>query len=135
MRIEGAMPPRPVRPKPIITLAQAKAKAAAEERAKAALKEAQKKTFDGVPGHKRRESFAVSSTKIPTVSPRQNRSALLRASKDSPPPSSYQCTSLHHSLTTTTPFGGCCCVVFFVLALTRGFVECALQSERRSVRL
>jgi hypothetical protein len=92
LRIEGTPPPKPVRPKPIITLAQAKAKAAEEERAKAALKEAQKKTFDGVPGHKRRESFSVSSTKVPTVTPRQNRSALLRASKESPPPSSYQCT-------------------------------------------
>ncbi|KAF8476558.1 hypothetical protein DFH94DRAFT_694681 [Russula ochroleuca] len=90
LRIEGTPPPKPVRPKPIITLAQAKAKAAEEERAKAVLKEAQKKTFDGVPGHKRRESFSVSSTKTPTVTPRQNRSALLRASKDSPPPSSYQ---------------------------------------------
>jgi hypothetical protein len=92
LRIEGAPPPKP-RPKPIITLAQAKAKAAEEERAKAALKEAQARTFDGVPGHKRRESFSVSSTKSPTVTPKQNRSALLRASKDTPPPSSYQCTS------------------------------------------
>lgn len=93
LRIEGATPPKPFRPKPIITLAQAKAKAAEEERAKAALKEAQARTFDGVPGHKRRDSFSVSSTKTPTVTPRQNRSALLRASKDTPPPSSYQCTS------------------------------------------
>src|SRR6266403_288717 len=68
LRIEGAPPPRPFRPKPIITLAQAKAKAAEEERAKAALKEAQARTFDGVPGHKRRESFSVASTKTPTVS-------------------------------------------------------------------
>jgi hypothetical protein len=57
------------------------------------LKEAQARTFDGVPGHKRRESFSVSSTKSPTVTPRANRSAALRASKDTPPPSSYQCTS------------------------------------------
>ncbi|KAF8500911.1 hypothetical protein F5888DRAFT_1793300 [Russula emetica] len=90
LRIEGATPPKPFRPKPIITLAQAKAKAAEEERAKAALKEAQARTFDGVPGHKRRESFSVSSTKSPTVTPKQNRSALLRASKDATPPSSYQ---------------------------------------------
>ena len=92
LRISGATPPRPVRPKPIITLAQAKAKAEEEARAAAALKEAQKRTFDGVPGHKRRESFSVSSTRPPSVSPRQNRSALLRASKDTPPPTSYQCT-------------------------------------------
>lgn len=93
LRISGAPPPKP-RPKPIITLAQAKAKAAAEERTRVALKEAQAKTFDGVPGHKRRESFSVSSTKVPIVAPRQNRSAMLRASKETPPPSSYQCTSL-----------------------------------------
>ncbi|KAH9065344.1 hypothetical protein EDB87DRAFT_1057019 [Lactarius vividus] len=90
LRISGATPPRPVRPKPIITLAQAKAKAEEEARAAAALKEAQAITFDGVPGHKRRESFSVVSTKPPVVTPRQNRSALLRASKDTPPPSSYQ---------------------------------------------
>jgi hypothetical protein len=92
LRISGAPPPKP-RPKPIITLAQAKAKAAEEQRAKEALKEAQARTFDGVPGHKRRESFSVSSTKAPTISPRPNRSAQLRASKDAAPPSSYQCTS------------------------------------------
>jgi len=92
LRISGATPPRPVRPKPIITLAQVRAKAEEEARAAAALKEAQVRTFDGVPGHKRRESFSVASTKSPVVTPRQNRSALLRASKDTPPPSSYQCT-------------------------------------------
>jgi hypothetical protein len=93
LRIERTPPPKPVRPKPIITIAQAKAKVAEEERAKAALKEAQAKTFDGVPGHKRRDSFSVSSTKAPTIAPRPNRSAQLRASKDAAPPSSYQCTS------------------------------------------
>ncbi|KAI9465422.1 hypothetical protein BJY52DRAFT_1113662 [Lactarius psammicola] len=97
LRISGATPPRPVRPKPIITLAQAKAKAEEEARAAAALKEAQARTFDGVPGHKRRESFSVASTKSPVVTPRQNRSALLRASKDTPPPSSYQCTDVIYS--------------------------------------
>ncbi|KAI9443285.1 hypothetical protein H4582DRAFT_2072347 [Lactarius indigo] len=90
LRISGATPPRPVRPKPIITLAQAKAKAEEEARAAAALKEAQAITFNGVPGHKRRESFSVASTKPPVVTPRQNRAAALRASKDTPPPSSYQ---------------------------------------------
>lgn len=94
LRISGALPPIPVRPKPIITLADAKAKAAKEERAQAALKEAQARMFDGVPGHKRRRSISVSSTtNAPTISPRQNRSALLRASKDPVPPSSYQCKS------------------------------------------
>ncbi|KAI9509208.1 hypothetical protein F5148DRAFT_978626 [Russula earlei] len=95
LRISGATPPTPVVPKPIITIAQAKAKAAEEERAKAALQEAQARTFEGVPGHKRRESISVSSTaKAPTITPRQNRSALLRASKDATPPSSYQCASV-----------------------------------------
>ena len=48
-------------------------------------------TFDGVPGHKRRETFSVASTKAPTVSPRTNRSAALRAMKEStPPPSSCE---------------------------------------------
>jgi hypothetical protein len=96
LRISGAPPPRPVRPKPIITLAQAKAKAQEEARVAAVLKEAQARTFDGVPGHKRRESFSVASTKAPAVSPRQNRAAVLRTSKDTPPPSSYQCTFPSH---------------------------------------
>ena len=48
--------------------------------------------FDGVPGHKRRESIPVASVQAPTVSPRLNKSAELRAKKESlPPPSSYQC--------------------------------------------
>lgn len=45
--------------------------------------------FDGVPGHKRRESFSVASTKAPTVAPRTNRSAALRLQKDNAPPSSW----------------------------------------------
>ncbi|KZT23436.1 hypothetical protein NEOLEDRAFT_1136486 [Neolentinus lepideus HHB14362 ss-1] len=49
-----------------------------------------KDTFEGVPGHKRRESLPVASTKAPTVAPRMNRSAALRAMKESaPPPSSF----------------------------------------------
>jgi len=48
-------------------------------------------TFDGVPGHKRRETISLLSTKPPIVGPRQNRSAALRAEKDKPPPSSFQC--------------------------------------------
>jgi hypothetical protein len=48
-------------------------------------------TFDGVPGHKRRETISVASTKAPTVAPRTNRSAALRAMKDnSQPPSSCE---------------------------------------------
>jgi hypothetical protein len=95
LRISGATPPRPVRPKPIITVAQVKAKAEEEARAAVALKEAQARTFDGVPGHKRRESFSVASTRPPITPPRQNRSAVLRLSKDTPPPTSYQCTFSH----------------------------------------
>ena len=48
-------------------------------------------TFDGVPGHKRRETISVASTKAPTVAPRTNKSAALRAMKDNtPPPSSCE---------------------------------------------
>jgi len=48
-------------------------------------------TFEGVPGHKRRETISVASTKTPTVSPRTNRSAALRAMKEcTPPPSSCE---------------------------------------------
>jgi hypothetical protein len=48
-------------------------------------------TFDGVPGHKRRETISVMSTKPPVVGPRQNRSAALRADKEKAPPTSFQC--------------------------------------------
>ncbi|KAF8645153.1 hypothetical protein AX16_007981 [Volvariella volvacea WC 439] len=49
-----------------------------------------KATFEGVPGHKRRESIAVASTKAPTLAPRLNKSAALRANKDqAAPPTSY----------------------------------------------
>ncbi|KAJ6477436.1 hypothetical protein C8R47DRAFT_1075390 [Mycena vitilis] len=47
-------------------------------------------TFDGVPGHKRRETITVASVMAPTVAPRLNKSAALRASKDQAPPSSFQ---------------------------------------------
>jgi hypothetical protein len=46
--------------------------------------------FDGVPGHKRRETISVISTKPPVVGPRQNRSAALRAEKEKAPPTSFQ---------------------------------------------
>lgn len=49
-----------------------------------------KNTFEGVPGHKRRESFSVASTKEPTIAPRLNRSAVLRK-EGGPPPSSFMC--------------------------------------------
>lgn len=52
-----------------------------------------KATFDGVPGHKRRETIVVASTRPPTVAPRLNKSAALRASKDAAPPSSFMCMS------------------------------------------
>lgn len=56
---------------------------------------ARENTFQGVPGHKRKESLAVASTKPPSVAPRANRSALLRQQKlDTPPPSSYMCKSV-----------------------------------------
>ncbi|KAH9841628.1 uncharacterized protein C8Q71DRAFT_700572 [Rhodofomes roseus] len=48
-----------------------------------------KATFDGVPGHKRRETITVASVKAPTVMPRTNKSASLRQQKDAAPPTSY----------------------------------------------
>ncbi|KAI0822233.1 hypothetical protein BC628DRAFT_1327704 [Trametes gibbosa] len=48
-----------------------------------------KATFDGVPGHKRRESISVASTRPPTLAPRLNRSAALRQQKEAAPPSSF----------------------------------------------
>ena len=48
-------------------------------------------TFEGVPGHKRRESIAVPSMKAPTVAPRLNKSAALRAQKEQAPPTSFMC--------------------------------------------
>lgn len=46
-------------------------------------------TFEGVPGHKRRETIAVASVQAPTVTPRLNKSAELRARKDTAPPTSF----------------------------------------------
>ncbi|CAE6393209.1 unnamed protein product [Rhizoctonia solani] len=45
--------------------------------------EERERMFEGVPGHKRRESFSIASTAAPTIVPRQNRSAMLRAQKQS----------------------------------------------------
>ena len=57
-------------------------------------------TFDGVPGHKRRETISVASTKTPTVAPRTNRSAALRALKETaPPPTSCKSISSHPTCT------------------------------------
>ena len=47
--------------------------------------------FDGVPGHKRRESIAVASAKAPTLAPRLNKSAALRVAKEQGPPTSFMC--------------------------------------------
>ncbi|KAF8158148.1 hypothetical protein B0H34DRAFT_674617 [Crassisporium funariophilum] len=46
-------------------------------------------TFQGVPGHKRRESIAVASTAAPSVAPRLNKSAALRQQKEQAPPTSF----------------------------------------------
>ncbi|KAG6895610.1 hypothetical protein C0993_009369 [Termitomyces sp. T159_Od127] len=46
-------------------------------------------TFEGVPGHKRRESIAVASVRPPNVSPRSNKSAELRQRGEQGPPSSF----------------------------------------------
>lgn len=53
-------------------------------------------TFDGVPGHKRRETISVMSTRPPSVGPRLNRSAALRQEKEKAPPTSFQCM-FHHT--------------------------------------
>jgi nucleoside diphosphate kinase len=51
--------------------------------------DAKRPTFEGVPGHKRRETISVASTRQPTMTPRANKSAALRASKEKAPPSSF----------------------------------------------
>ena len=63
--------------------------------------ETRKSIFEGVPGHKRRESIAVASVKPPTVAPRLNKSAALRVQKEQVPPTSFMC-KLNHSLVATT---------------------------------
>ncbi|KAG8746595.1 hypothetical protein FRC10_004447 [Ceratobasidium sp. 414] len=60
------------------------------------LEERHRATFEGVPGHKRRESISVASTAPPVVAPRVNRSSMLRAQKMATtaglggPPSSFK---------------------------------------------
>jgi len=51
-----------------------------------------KNTFDGVPGHKRSETISVASVLAPTVAPRLNKSASLRARGEAAPPTSFMCT-------------------------------------------
>ncbi|KAJ3841643.1 hypothetical protein F5878DRAFT_609690 [Lentinula raphanica] len=53
------------------------------------IKKQPSSSFDGVPGHKRRETIAVASTQEPTVKPKLNKSASLRATKDKAPPTSF----------------------------------------------
>ncbi len=61
-------------------------------RKRAVTNEEKKATFDGVPGHKRRETISVASVKAPTVAPRLNKSAALRVQKElQVPPSSFMC--------------------------------------------
>ena len=59
--------------------------------------QSEKKTFDGVPGHKRRETIAVASTQRPQMSPRANKSTELRVKKDNAPPTSFMCKSTSFS--------------------------------------
>ncbi|KIL63213.1 hypothetical protein M378DRAFT_164717 [Amanita muscaria Koide BX008] len=58
--------------------------------------ETRKQTFEGVPGHKRRETISVASTAAPTVTPRTNKSAALRAAQkeSGAPPSSFRGPSI-----------------------------------------
>lgn len=59
-------------------------------RMRALTNEEKKTTFEGIPGHKRRETISVASVKAPTLAPRSNKSATLRARKDlHVPPSSF----------------------------------------------
>jgi len=59
-------------------------------------------TFNGVPGHKRGEVIFVASSKPPTIAPRGNKSAALRASKSpivASPTKPVKTTSDFHSRT------------------------------------
>ncbi|ESK90481.1 thioredoxin domain-containing protein 6 [Moniliophthora roreri MCA 2997] len=60
------------------------------ERKKPSVADTERKgSFEGVPGHKRRETISVASVAAPTIVPRGNKSASLRLQKDSAPPSSF----------------------------------------------
>jgi len=81
---EPALPPgkRPIGS----TASPMKQRAASADQEKQKAKE----TFEGVPGHKRRETFSVASVKAPTVAPRLNKAASMRQAKDAAaPPSSF----------------------------------------------
>lgn len=61
---------------------------------RAVTNEEKKTVFEGVPGHKRRETISVASVKAPTVAPRLNKTAALRVQKElKVPPSSFMCMS------------------------------------------
>lgn len=93
LRLGQALPPKPIR----ITTSESSAR-----RSLSPLGAAKNSGFDGVPGHKRRETFSVASTKAPTVAPRINRSAALRLQKDNAPPSSWGGRSYHFRLPSAT---------------------------------
>lgn len=81
LRINGGKAPEPSRPRPRPTTSNGTSSAA----------RANGTTFEGVPGHKRRETISVASVAPPTVAPRLNKSAELRAKKKEAPPSSFMC--------------------------------------------
>ena len=83
LRINGGKAPQPSRPKPRPTSSGGIAN----------VKPANGSTFEGVPGHKRRETISVASVAPPSVAPRLNKSAELRAKKEKAPPSSFMCMS------------------------------------------
>ncbi|KAF5352536.1 hypothetical protein D9756_006159 [Leucocoprinus leucothites] len=63
-----------------------------------------KATFEGVPGHKRRETISVASVKPPMVAPRLNKSAALRQSQKeggATPPTSFRGTPTLSRTTST----------------------------------
>ncbi|KAJ3572169.1 hypothetical protein NP233_g3259 [Leucocoprinus birnbaumii] len=64
-----------------------------------------KATFEGVPGHKRRETISVASVRAPTVAPRLNKSAALRQMQKeggATPPTSFRGSSATLSRATST---------------------------------
>ncbi|KAF9497598.1 hypothetical protein BDN71DRAFT_1387274 [Pleurotus eryngii] len=82
----GLTPPAPAaRPRPSIAPSSKKSKDTLVEE----IAVPKKDTFEGVPGHKRRESISVASAKPPSIAPRLNKSAALRQTKEAAPPSSF----------------------------------------------
>lgn len=90
LRLGQMTPPKPTRPRAstgnMDTSVRGRGRASVDGNA-----DAGNTTFDGVPGHKRRESIPVASTRPPSVTPRTNRSAALRVQKESAPPTSFMC--------------------------------------------